>query len=90
MLLPSSERISETLRTHAEKVKPAPKVSPRELAKVWKDMNLSRELFAGYLRTNLRTLENLVQGRAKPNAQAAFLVRLVRRYPDTVRRLAEI
>lgn len=27
------------------------------------------------------------QGRAKPNAQAALLIRLVKRYPDTVKRL---
>jgi putative transcriptional regulator len=79
-----------TLRTHAMKSKPAPKITARELAKVRKDMNLSRGLFAGYLRTNVRTLENWEQGRAKPNAQAALLIRMVQRYPDTVRRLAEI
>jgi putative transcriptional regulator len=79
-----------TLRTHTVKLKPAPKISPRELAKLRKDMNLSRGLFAGYLRTNVRTLENWEQGRAKPNAQAALLIRMVQRYPDTVRRLAEI
>lgn len=79
-----------TLRTHTVKVKPAPKISARELEKIRKDMNLSRGLFAGYLRTNVRTLENWEQGRAKPNAQAALLIRLVQRYPDTVRRLAEI
>lgn len=79
-----------TLRTHTVKVKPAPKISPRELTKVRRDMNLSRGLFAGYLRTNVRTLENWEQGRAKPNAQAALLIRMVQRYPDTVQRLAEI
>lgn len=79
-----------TLRTHTVKVKPAPKITPRELVKVRKDMNLSRGLFAGYLRTNVRTIENWEQGRAKPNAQAALLIRLVQRYPDTVHRLAEI
>jgi putative transcriptional regulator len=79
-----------TLRTHTVNAKAAPKISPRELTKVRKDMNLSRGLFAGYLRTNVRTLENWEQGRAKPNAQAALLIRMVQRYPDTVRRLAEI
>ena len=79
-----------TLRTHMVKVKPAPKITARELAKIRKDMNLSRGLFAGYLRTNVRTLENSEQGRATPNAQAALLIRLVQRFPDTVRRLAEI
>jgi putative transcriptional regulator len=42
------------------------------------------------LRTNPRTLENWEQGRAKPNAQAALLIRLVERYPDTVDRLASV
>ena len=53
-------------------------------------MNLSRGLFASYLRTNARTLENWEQGRAKPNAQAAVLIRLVRAYPDMVARLATV
>jgi putative transcriptional regulator len=79
-----------TLRTHAVKPKPAPKISAGELMKVREDMKLSRSLFARYLRTNVRTLENWEQGRAKPNAQAALLIRLVQRYPDTVGRLAEI
>jgi putative transcriptional regulator len=79
-----------TLRTHTVKLKPAPKISPRELARVRKEMNLSRGLFAGYLRTNVRTIENWEQGRARPNAQAALLIRMVQRYPDTVRRLAEL
>jgi len=37
-----------------------------------------------------RRLENWEQGRAKPNAQAALVIRIVQRCPDTVRRLAEI
>jgi putative transcriptional regulator len=47
-------------------------------------------VFAAYLRTNVRTLENWEQGRARPNAQAALLIHLVRRYPDTVERLAAL
>jgi putative transcriptional regulator len=79
-----------TLRTHYVEIKPAPKITSRELAKLRKDMNLSRGVLAGYLRTNARTLENWEQGRAKPNAQAALLIRLVQRYPDMVQRLSEI
>lgn len=79
-----------TLRTYTVKAKAAPKITARELARLRKELNLSRGLFAGYLRTNVRTLENWEQGRAKPNAQAALLIRLVQRFPDTVRRLAEI
>jgi len=79
-----------TLRTHAIEYKPAPDVTPKELIRVRKDLRISRALFAAYLRTNVRTLENWEQGRAKPNAQAALLINLVKRYPDTVQRLATI
>jgi putative transcriptional regulator len=40
-----------------------------------------RALFAVYLRTNVRTLENWEQRRAKPNAQAALLINLVKLFP---------
>jgi putative transcriptional regulator len=79
-----------TLRTHIVAIKPPPRITARELTKLRKDMKLSRGLLAGYLRTNSRTLENWEQGRAKPNAQAALLIRLVQKYPDTIQRLSEI
>jgi len=79
-----------TLRTHAVEYKPAPEVTPKELIRVREDLKISRALFAAYLRTNVRTLENWEQGRAKPNAQAALLINLVKQYPDTVERLAAI
>ncbi len=79
-----------TLRTHAAEFKPAPEVTPRDLVRVRQYLKLSRALFAVYLRTNVRTLENWEQGRAKPNAQAALLINLVKRFPDTVARLAAI
>lgn len=77
----------KSLRTHVVAFKPAPTITPRELAKERESMNLSRGLFASYLRTNARTLENWEQGRAKPNAQAALLIRLLQRFPDTIGRL---
>lgn len=79
-----------TLRTHSVEKKPAPVVTAKELVRVREKLNLSRTVFARYLRTNERTLENWEQGRAKPNAQAALLIRLVARYPDTVERLAAV
>ena len=79
-----------TLRTHSVEFKPAPTLTPKELIRVRKNLKLSRALFAVYLRTNVRTLENWEQGRAKPNAQAALLINLVKHYPDTVQRLASI
>ena len=88
--LADARQSKRTLRTNAVEYKPAPKVTPKELIRLREKLNLSRALFAVYLRTNVRTLENWEQGRAKPNAQAALLINLVKRYPDTVQRLAAI
>ena len=88
--LADERRSKRTLRTHSMEFKPAPTVTPKELIRVRKNLKLSRALFAIYLRTNVRTLENWEQGRAKPNAQAALLINLVKHYPDTVQRLASI
>lgn len=79
-----------TLKTHAVVLRATPRITPRQLVALREELNLSRALFAAYLRTNVRTLENWEQGRAKPNAQAALLLRLVERYPDTVQRLAAV
>jgi putative transcriptional regulator len=79
-----------TLRTHVVKVRPAPRVTGAEVKRLRERMNLSLSLFAHTLRTNVRTLENWEQGRAKPNAQAALLIKLVARYPDTVERLDQL
>ena len=80
----------KTLRTHEVELLPVPEISAGELVALRERLQLSRPLFARYLRTNPRTLENWEQGRAKPNAQAALLIRLVERYPDTVERLARV
>ncbi|MDR1229301.1 MAG: hypothetical protein LBK55_09880 [Azoarcus sp.] len=79
-----------TLRTHAVEINPAPEVAANELLALRERLHLSRPVFARYLRTNPRTLENWEQGRAKPNAQAALLIRLVEKFPDTVERLATV
>jgi putative transcriptional regulator len=79
-----------TLPTHSLEVKLAPVIRANELVQLRERLNLSRADFAHYLRTDLRTLENWEQGRARPNAQAALLIRLIERYPDTVARLARI
>ena len=79
-----------TLRTVELIAKPAPDIGAREIVALRERLRLSRVVFARYLRTNPRTLENWEQGRARPNAQAALLIRMVERYPDTVKRLARI
>ena len=79
-----------TLTHYTVDAKPAPKVTAKDLIRVRARLNLSRAVFARCLRTNIRTLENWEQGRVKPNAQAALLIRLVAKYPDTVERLAAV
>ena len=79
-----------TLRTHDVELLPAPAVTAADIIALRESLHLSRRLLARYLRTNPRTLENWEQGRAQPNAQAALLIRLVQRYPDTVQRLASV
>jgi len=59
-----------TLRTFKVENKPAPVLLPQDVRHVREQLHLSRPVFARYLRTNPRTLENWEQGRAKPNAQA--------------------
>lgn len=50
-------------------------------------LKVSRAVFARRLRVSARTLENWEQGRAKPNTQAAALILMVQKYPDTFTRL---
>jgi len=88
--LAESRKGKQTLRTHSVAFKPAPKLTPKQLVSLRKKLDVSRPIFATYLRTNVRTLENWEQGRAKPNAQAALLIKLVSAYPDTVERLARL
>ena len=79
-----------TLRSY--KVEPAalPNVDSKLIRDTRKRLRCSRAVFARRLRINERTLEKWEQGRAKPNPQAAALVLLVRRYPDTLERLEQV
>jgi putative transcriptional regulator len=86
-----AERLGKiTLHRHAVEVNPAPQVRAEEVLALRQRLHLSRTVFARYLRTNPRTLEGWEQGRARPNAQAALLIRLVEKFPDTVERLATV
>lgn len=79
-----------TLRTHEVELKPQVEIRGDEILALRDRLGMSRAVFARYLRINQRTLENWEQERARPNAQAALLLRLVEQFPDTVQRLAEI
>ena len=79
-----------TLKHHIVERSIAPQVTSNELIELREKLNLSQSVFACYLRINKRTLENWEQGRAKPNAQAATLIKMVQEYPDTIERLQTI
>ncbi|GAB7528521.1 DNA-binding transcriptional regulator [Pseudomonas sp. 3A(2025)] len=79
-----------TLRSHKARLNELPAITAGELVDIRHQLNMSRPVFAMYLRTNTRTLENWEQGRAKPNAQAVTLIRLVQKFPETVEHLASL
>jgi len=79
-----------TLRNYKVEPAPLPAVDSKLIRNTRKRLRCSRAVFARKLRINERTLEKWEQGRAKPNPQAAALVLLVRRYPDTLQRLERL
>jgi putative transcriptional regulator len=79
-----------TLRSYRIEAKPLPKVDSKLIKQTRQELRCSRAVFARKLHINERTLEKWEQGRAKPNPQAAALVLLVRRYPDTLQRLEKL
>jgi putative transcriptional regulator len=79
-----------TLRTYKVEPTPLPKVDSKLIKDTRKKLRCSRAVFARRLRINERTLEKWEQGRGRPNPQAAALVLLVRRYPDTLERLERV
>jgi putative transcriptional regulator len=79
-----------TLRNYKVTLAPLPKVDAKLIKDTRTKLRYSRAVFARKLRTNERTLEKWEQGRARPNPQAAALVLLVRKYPDTLERLEKM
>ena len=73
-----------TLRTHEVDELPPLEVDAEMIRNTRERLHLSRSVFARRLRVSTRTLENWEQGKAKPNAQAAALILMVRKYPDTL------
>jgi len=79
-----------TLRTHTVEPLTLPPVDPAFVRQTREAMRMSRQVFAFRIGVNPRTLERWEQGRSKPNEQAAALLWLVRKFPDTLRRLESI
>jgi putative transcriptional regulator len=79
-----------TLRSHRVEDLPPLEVDAELIRDTRERMHVSRAVFARRLRVSTRTLENWEQGRARPNAQAAALILMVRQFPDTLERLSEL
>jgi putative transcriptional regulator len=79
-----------TLRSYKVEPRALPEVRPKMIKQVRASFRCSRSVFARKLFTNERTLEKWEQGRAKPNAQAAALLLLAAKYPDTFDRLEQL
>jgi len=78
-----------TLRTHHVEPISLPELEPRVVRETCESLHMSRQVFAFKLGVNPRTLERWEQGRSKPN-EAAALIWLVRKYPDTLERLESL
>ena len=79
-----------TLRTHQVEPIVLPTLEPDVVRETREALHMSRRVFAFKLGVNPRTLERWEQGRSKPNEQAAALIWLVRKYPDTLERLESL
>lgn len=79
-----------TLRTCKIIKKPKLKVSPSVILDTREKLHMSRAVFAMALRVSLRTLEKWEQGETEPNDQAAALILMVRKFPDTLKRLENL
>lgn len=79
-----------TLRTHIYEQKARPSVSAKFVRETRKKLNMSQAVFAIKLRVSPRTLEKWEQGKTVPNDQAAALILMTRKYPDTLQRLEKI
>jgi putative transcriptional regulator len=79
-----------TLRTHRVEPIALPTLKPDIVRHTREALQMSRQVFAFKLGINPRTLERWEQGRSKPNEQAAALIWLVRKYPDTLKRLESL
>jgi putative transcriptional regulator len=79
-----------TLRSHEVEDLPPLEVDADLIRDTRERLQVSRAVFARRLRVSTRTLENWEQGRARPNAQAAALILMVRQFPDTLEKLRQL
>jgi putative transcriptional regulator len=79
-----------TLKTHQIAPILVPSVDPDFVRETREALRMSRQVFAFKIGVNPRTLERWEQGRSRPNEQASALIRLARKFPDTLERLESL
>ncbi len=79
-----------TLRSHQVERLSLPRINQQIIRSTRERLRMSRPAFAYRIGVNPRTLERWEQGRSRPNDQAAALILLVRKYPDTLKRLQHL
>jgi putative transcriptional regulator len=79
-----------TLRKQTVNYQPAVEMSAEEVVRVRTKLNVSQPVFARRFRTEAKTIANWEQGRSKPNAQAAILLKLVDRHPELLDEIATL
>jgi putative transcriptional regulator len=79
-----------TLKTYRVESKKMPELTPAIIRDTRERLNLSRPVFAHELHVSPRTMEKWEQGLTKPNDQAATLIMMVRKFPDTLQRLKQL
>jgi putative transcriptional regulator len=79
-----------TLKTYTLESKKMPEITPEIIRDTRERLNLSRPVFAHELHVSPRTMEKWEQGLTKPNDQAATLIMMVRKFPDTLQRLKQL
>lgn len=79
-----------TLRKQAVEYQPPVEMTAAEVVRVRTKLNVSQPVFARRFRTEAKTIANWEQGRSKPNAQAAILLKLVDRHPELLDEIATL
>lgn len=77
-----------TLRRVEIEYRPPVSMTAEEVVEIRRKLKLSQPVLARSLRTEVKTLKNWEQGRSRPNAQAAILLKLVERHPELIREIA--
>jgi putative transcriptional regulator len=88
--LESARNDKLTLKKVEVEYQPMPKMTAAEVTQLRHKLNVSQQVFARRLRTEVRTIANWEQGVSSPNAQASILLKLVEKYPQLLDEIATL